>query len=198
MQVSSVSFGKKIPVMQAQIKDIKNNQFIPVKLSEYDCKDIDDIKEVYENCTYWLFYKNIAADMNKKRERYIKGQEQYPNKFYVMQDKNNNIIGLCETADKGKDTNIEFLETNRKFGYKYIGQTMLAMIGKRLLNRGGGNLCVAHPYICALSYYTDKCGFEITDDNKHFFSLYMKDNQIKSFIEKVQEKTNSPIREINE
>ncbi len=198
MQVSSVSFGKKFPIAQCNIRDTWNNKPMEVTISEYDCKDYDDVKEVSKQCEDWIYGTSFAVDMNKKRERYFEGREFYPNNFYVMQDKNKRIIGICETIDIGKDTNVEYIETASDLGYKYVGQTMLAMVGKRLLNRGGENLCVAHPYIGALSFYTDKCGFEsINDDNHSVFSLFMKNHQINDFINRVQRKTNSEIKEIN-
>ncbi len=196
MNISPISFGKKIPIMQCNVRDVWQNKSAQVTISEYDCKDYDDVKEVLKHCAYWTYGQNIASDMESKRERYWESGEKYPTHFYVMQDKHNEIIGLCETIDIGNDTNVEFIESNSRLGYKYIGQTMLAVVGKRLLERGGENLCVAHPYIGAICFYTDKCGFNGVYDDKNFFSLFMKNHQVKDFIERVQRKTNSQILDI--
>lgn len=198
MNITPFSFGKKIPLMHCNVKDVRHDKFAEVTLSEYDCKDYSDIQEVNDQCKRWEFGFNIADDMNIKRMDYLKGYEQYPTNYYVMEDKNKKIIGLCETVDFGNDTNIEFIESKRNSGYKYIGQAMLAMVGKILLNKGKENLCVAHSYIEAVPFYIDKCGFDSVKDDKHIFSLFMNNQQIKDFIERVQTKTNAPIKEINE
>lgn len=191
MNISPISFGKKTPIMKSNIRDVLQNKSAEVTLSEYDCKDIDDIKEVSKKCGDWTYGGNIAKDMDKKRESYLGGGEKFPTHFYVVEDKHKNIIGLCETIDIGKDTNVEFLESDREAGYKYVGQTMLLAAGKKLLDRGGENLCVAHPYIGALSFYTDKCGFESIDDDNHCFSLFMDKSHIREYIDRIQRKTNS-------
>jgi hypothetical protein len=193
MRVSAVSFGKKTPVMQCNVRDVWNNKPAAVTLSEYDCKDYSDIKEVYKSCEDWTYGSSFAIDMNKKRERYLDGRELFPNNFYVMQDKNKNILGICETLDMDKDTNIEYIESKRDNGYKYIGQAMIAMVGRILLNRNGKNLYVLNPYPGAINFYTDKCGFETVADY-----LVMTNNKINDFINRVQRKTNSEISEIKE
>ena len=198
MNINPICFGQKFPIMKCNVKDERHNKYAEVTLSEYDCKDYSDIKEVNEQCKHWEFGFNFADDMNIKRLDYLAGREPYPANYYVMEDKNKKIIGLCETVDFGNDTNIEFIEAKRNSGYKYIGQTMLAMMGKILLKRKGENLCVAHPYIEAVPFYTDKCGFDSVKDDKHIFSLFMNNQQIKDFIERVQGKTNAPIKEITE
>ena len=196
MRVSAVSFGKKTPIMQSKIRDVWNRKQADVTLCEYDCKDYSDVKEILDKCDDWTYGSSFANDMNKKRERYYEGREQYPNNFYVMEDKNKNIIGICETINIGEDTNIEYIESERDSGYKYIGQTMLAMVGKILLDRGGKNLCVGNPYPGAVNFYTDKCGFEKINDDDNFFTLYMDDFQVNDFIKSVQRKTGSEILDI--
>ena len=192
MRVNNISFGKQIPLMKSQVKDLKNNKFIPVTFSEFDCKDYDDIEKVF-NCRNWHFSPFIAAEMNHKR---CHNTNENIN-FYVMEDNDGNIIGLCETERSDHNINIKYIESKQQDKqYKYIGQTMLAMIGKILQQNNGHNIYVTNPAPTALRFYTDKCGFKPLWKHSSFEGLILRNSNIDTFILQTENKTECSIKNI--
>ena len=196
MQVSSVSFGKKIPVMQCQIKDIKQNKLVGAKLSKYDCKDYEDILEVSNSCSKWCYIRNILKDMETKYIKQNRGKENILYDFYILENEEGKAIGFCETESSKECSNIEYIVSKHDNNYKYIGQALIAMVGKSVLNRGGHRLYVANPAPSANGFYTNKCGFIRLDERSFLSPLWLEKDGIEDLINKFQEKTQSEISDI--
>ncbi len=196
MNVNPISFGRKIPLYQSQVKNIQSDEYEPVTISEYDCKDTDDIEDMGNLGFKWKYACCLFYDMQNKY-RYLKNphiynKRDFPIKFYVMNNKNGNIIGICETEndDENNGINIMFLESRKDKKYKYVGQTMLAAAGKIIQKNNRENLYVNNPAVVALSFYTQKCGFNPVC-NDRFSPLKMNSSQITDFIKRTEEKTGS-------
>ena len=192
--INSVSFGKKIPVMQCKIQNRINKEPVNATISEYDCTNYTDISDIFSQCGKWNYGRAMASDMNLKLFNYLNyDTENYPYKFYVMEDEGENIIGICETENSRNNVNIFFLESEPKKKYKYIGQTMLAAVGKMLSSKNGHNMYVMNPAAAAITFYTQKCNFEPLVKNREWDGLIMQSEKISGFIKDVEEKSGGKI-----
>lgn len=194
MQISQASFGKKIPIMQCQIKDVNQNKFVGAKLSKYDCKDYDDIVDVANSCSKWCFINNIIKDMEVKYSRHK--PENFSSDFYILENEEGKAIGLCETRSSKDSSNIEYIVSKHDNKYKYIGQALMAMVGKSILDRGGSRMYVANPAPSARGFYTNKCGFNMIDERSGFSPLYLEKDGIEKLIKIFQYRTKSEILDI--
>ncbi len=197
----NISFGQKIPVYQTQILDKKSNQFQKATLFELDCKDEDDLNYVIYQHDAWEYKYNITVDMYEKRSKIKKFPDisffdklkLQNNKFYVLENENQEMLGLCETTGFNNNFNIQYLESNRtqKEKYKYIGQSILAGISKYILSSGNSEpvLSVNDPSFYAKDFYTKKCRFSPTNNG----TLIMDKSSLESFVSDVEQRTKSPI-----
>ncbi len=199
-----ISFKARIPLYKCSVKDIKTGKNIPVVVSEFDCKDVSDMQEMAGLGYKWQFAMGLAADMEQKylyNKNFHASKINYPLNFYVLhEDKEDkygevNILGICETENNGKNADIAFIESKYKEEYKYVGQTLLAAIGKLLLKNNGHNIYVLNPAFKAIPFYMDKCGFEQVDKDK-YAPLWLQQEQIKEFIKRTEEKTGSELIDI--
>ncbi len=191
-----ISFGKKIPLMKCNVKDINKNQFVPAYFSKYDCKDASDLSDLYNSCQNWCFIDKIIDDMKKK---YMALKENYtssPFEFYVLENEEGKKLGICETVNTENYGNIEYIVSRNNDKYKYAGQAMVAMVGKEILKRNAYRLYVASPAPSASGFYTEKCGFERFNENSILSSLFLEKTGIKKFINRFQERTNSKISDL--
>ncbi|MBQ9245643.1 hypothetical protein IJ182_05180 [bacterium] len=195
--ISSVSFGKHIPIMQSCIKNTKNNNSVPVTLSEVDCMDYEDVETMFKACPNWKYTRHIAADIhNKYCCNYNLYDIEYPYNFYVLKDSEENIIGFCETEDCDSFINLEYLETKQNDKFKYAGQTILAMLGKILQKQNKDSIFIPNPASGAIDFYTQKCGFWPVDKDREWGSLIIDEKAMSALISDVEAKTNSKIVDI--
>ena len=206
MHTNSISFGQKIPISHYKVQNNSTKEFADATLYELDCKDEEDIEYLEQDKSDIYFKSQILKNMQKKND-YVsdskkntaedtKRKSMYDNThFYVSELCDGNIIGVCETYD-GKDyTDIEFISGRKTPEYKYVGQTMLASLGKTVLNSAcSQKLTVATPLPHVLPYYTDVCGFKPTlEGSFNRLSLEMDKNDIPEFINNVNTKTGSSV-----
>ena len=90
MNISPVSFGKKIPVAACRIKDNTNGNSFPAVLYELDCNDKEDIYTVRKQCGYWKYGKDTVNAMQTKynslkRDSLFYGKSK---SFYILQKNN--------------------------------------------------------------------------------------------------------------
>ena len=186
-----ISFGKKIPIMQCCIKDMENNKRIPATVCEYDCQTSEDAEDILYMGGNWHFHINMACDM---REKYIKENfdgEKSPAHFYLMENPNGKTVAICETVEKDNEISIKYVESERDFGHKYCGKTMLAALGKKLLNNHGKRLYIPSALFDAHDFYVKGCGFEEINDSPH--KLQMMPEQIDKFISATELQTGGKI-----
>lgn len=182
MQLSSISFGKKIPIMQCKVQNRKTNNFVPSTIYEYDCKDPNDAKEIDKISDLWIFkpeFYHLAKD------KFQFPQKHNNTKIYSLETSDGNILGLINFSNNENINNIDILETKPFSGHKYVGRLLIAAVAKRTLINGYKKLTVDHPMRTAVDYYTKECGFKETDG----IPLEMDRLQMKKFIKESKEKT---------
>lgn len=191
MNLSPVSFGAKIPIAQCKVQDKKTKQFEPVTICRVDCKDSSDIKEIEDLSGNWRFKQRIVKDMQDKHRLQRFGEDDGYNSFYVIQDKDDKILGMSETEEIDDGIhNINYIET--KSQKRFVGQVLIAAIGQDVINQYGKALTVTEPEGDAYEFYTDVCGFEDIDDEY----LKMNSRQINNFIEQTEDRTNCMLFDI--
>ena len=193
--MNSVSFGKKIPITQCQIKDNKRNKFVPATFYEVDCTDMNEIKEVYQAKGDWQFKNQIAATMEDKnyamRDSFFFHQSKA---FYIMQKSDGEIVGMSEVTKMGPKLVLDFIESEPKGKYKYVGQTMIASLCKVMKQENRQKIYIPVPVKSAKDFYKKVCGFKDTEMGS---ALLLKGNRVKKLQKNVETKTHSPILEVN-
>ncbi len=187
-----ISFGKKVPLTQCQIKNIEKNKFVSATFCEVDCKDKEDIREIANLTGKWNFKSTIIRNMQIKHDTQdVLSAEELPS-FYILQDDNGLIIGLSQVKKDGKNLSVQFIESIRDNKYKYVGQIMLAALGLDTIQHNGDKLIISSPTENATPFYIDKCGFKKRYDG----NLKMNAKHIQRFIRQTQKKTQAPLIDI--
>lgn len=195
MNVKNITFGRKIPLMKASVIDKMNGKKVPVTLSEYDCRNYaDDVRMFMNSCNSMDYARSIAGGMWDKH-----CNSDLPYNFYVLEDENNKALCICETFSCINNIYIDFIESGHDDKHKYAGQTMIAMLGKMILNQKKNNLLVSFPVLSAMDFYIKKCGFKPLQSKSLYnqLTLIMENPKIPEFINKVQKKTGSEIIDLN-
>jgi len=193
MQISAISFGKKIPIMQCSIKDVEKNKIIPATVYEYDCQCSSDIEDILYAGRDWYYNMSIAADMQDKYEQENFKEQKSPFHFYVMENQNGKMVALCETQETDKDIQVEYIETKHDSEQKYCGKTMLATLGKKVLDNNKKRLMIIAPLQDVLDFYINGCGFS---SFPNIFELNMEQNQIRDFVSKTEAQSGGKILDI--
>ncbi len=185
----SISFGKRIPKMQFQIQRKDTNEFEPAIFSEVDCKDEEDYSEVKSLDRRWTFNEHIAKGIAQKStsQKYLREKSNIS--VYEMQDRNGHIIGIAQTQTRNGVCNIEYIESKPNNEYRYVGQSMVAAIGKETLDKKCYKLTVDAPVDDAMPFYINACGFRKQGE----FSLKMNIAQMCKLIKQTELNTLSPI-----
>ena len=192
-----ISFGARIPVSRCNIFSNKDAQRLErATMYEIDCKDEDDFEYV-NNVGNWDYKVSICGDISSKYESfkypslYTDEDKKYfeKNKFYSIENKNGEVLGLCETVLDGKDLNVEFITVSPKKRNRNIGAALLASVAKLSL-APRQRITVHHPDKSAYGFY-DACGFEriIEPTGSIGFAQSRKDaqqNLVKKFEREMQ------------
>ena len=192
--MQSVSFGRKIPIAECKVKDIKSGRYVPVKMYEFDCTEQSDIDEVKNLPSNFYFYKTaIATEMETKKRAKEKYSIDTGVSHYVMQSRNGEILGIACVRNNEETYGVKFIQTTQNSTHKYIGQTMLATMAKLALDDNRKKFEIFFPTDEAMDFYTKKCGFKKGDSYRNL-EMYQKD--MKKFIFRTQLKTHAPIVDI--
>ena len=186
----NVSFGKKIPIMQTQIKNLQTGNFEPATVFELDCKDAEDIEETgsLEKNSFG-FANRITSNMRFKHRQFTKGIKDN-NSFYILQNKSGETLGIAQTEEGiKKGHQLEYLETKYDTNYKYVGQTLLASISKDIMKKDGIRLSIFSPIPSAIKFYQDTCGFQ----NIGNLMLTADSKQLGAFVSQTESKTKAPL-----
>lgn len=186
MNISSPSFGKKIPIISAKIQDNETGKFESATVYKVDCADDSDVQDMMSLSDSWRFRNLIAKDMARKNHLIKYFQQDDEKSIYVLEDNQNRVLGIGEMEEVDDDVfNVNYLESSRD--KKYVGQVLLASMGEEVLIKQGEKLTVSDPVDEAYSFYTDVCGFE----DYYGYFLRMNPSQINQFIEQTEERTQS-------
>ena len=195
MNLSSVSFGKKIPVSECKVKELGTGRFVPVKMYEYDCLDQSDIDEV-KSLPASLSYKDaISTEMKTKKMAKEKLFLDTGISHYVMQTNEGETLGIASLKKDDESWGVKFLQTSQHSTHKYIGQSMLASIARMALTDSKKRFEIFFPTDSAMGFYTKKCGFK-PEDGAYHLQMFPKD--MKKLIFKTQLKTRAHIVDTRE
>lgn len=189
MNIQNISFGRKIPITECKVRNLETKKFVPATFYEVDCQDYKEIEDIRDSKGTWSFLASILYNMDSKHIWLQKNTGENPYKFYILENKNGEILGISQTENRDNNVAVKFLDSGRNKEYKYVGQTMLASMGQHVLNQNGEKLEILHPTIDAYEFYTKNCKFK-EDENSN---LVMNPQQIKKFIRRTQYRTHSRI-----
>ena len=187
MQVSTISFGRKIPRYTCQIQNKQTGEYVPAIVYEYNCKDESDADEVRKLDRRWTFRDEIANKMDVKHVVQTYFNQKSNSSFYSIQV-GKELIGLTQISTYNGVSNVDYITTKPRNEYKYAGQTILACVGKEILKKNGNQMTVTTAIDDAYPFYK-KIGFREYGDH-----LYrMNKDDISTLIEITELTTESPI-----
>ena len=207
MQVSSVSFGKKIPIAQTQIYDRKKADFVPATVYEYDCRDKSDFQAIDNLKGHWG-YKDVISYSMQRKYRAPNNYESLNKSFYVLEKPTGESVGVSEIHNKDTKKEIKFIETQQTNKYKYAGQNIIATIAKKIIDGDEDKLIVKNPVAQSYDFYTKGCGF--VPERKLFGcfndgsepdgmqDLEMNRSELRRFVRQVEAKVQSSINLVSE
>lgn len=192
MNITQVSFGQKIPKYTCKIQNKQTGKLEPATFYEVDCKDEDDYERIRNLDKHWVFTNNLSDDMTVKhvRERYL--HKKSNNSFYIIENKAGEVVGVSEIENDDNFHNVKYIESEPHNKYKYVGQNMMAGIGKEFLDKRGIELTVLAPVDDAMPFYK-RLGFECFGG----FSFRMCPQGANAMIKNVERRTKSKLIDIN-
>lgn len=185
-----ISFGRKQIIALAQIQNKKTGKFESATVYEIDCKDHTDYIEAQKDYEGWNFPYEISQNILCKFINGNRFKNYDPYYFYALQNENFETIGRIQINenDRGVYT-VEWLDTKENNGYRFVGQTILAVAAKEALAKGAAALSVPSPMEDAENFYKDVCKFE--DWGKSGF--YTDKKGMEEFIGRTEERTQCPL-----
>lgn len=187
----NIYFGKKIPITTCQIFDNEKKEFVKATCYEYDCQDKSDIAEIKKLDDGWT-YKQETLDNMKRKFTANKNGINSEIAIFSLENKDGGILGLCNAENKKRTMEVRFLESKQDGRHKYVGQTLLASIGKEMLkNKQQKNFIIKTAIASAYDFYEKTCGFMM--DSIFNSDLIMGRIQTYKFIKQTQERTQCPI-----
>ena len=114
--------------------------------------------------------------MNNKYMRHISSEEfpkdildqfikeEQESNFYIIEDKEEDMLGICQTIDSDSEKTIEYIEVNKDYPYKYLGQGFIATPGEEALKNNQSNLSVCNPLTNTLNFYVKNAVFNLTKE----------------------------------
>ena len=186
----NISFGKKIPIIQTQIQNTKTGQFEPATVYELDCKDESDLLEVHKPKKEWEYAHYIHENMSDKYRYGAFSQDFDDCFFYVLENKDGETLGMAQTEEIYEDAyDLSYLDTKKRNGYKYVGQTLLATVAREVHKKSADILSVFGAVDSAMSFYEKVCGFKIGEFDKPYISY----EDIPAFVKQTEERTKAKI-----
>ena len=187
MKIPNISFGKKIPLAKCQIQNKTTGEYTPATFYEVDCKDEEDYKEIKRLSVNWKYKYHIEDNMETK---HLSPKSNLF--FYQIRGNNDKLLAMSQVEESNGIYDVNYISREPNCKYRYVGQTMLACIGREVNRKKGDRLVITRTTSDARPFYTDICGFEELGT----FMLKMNNSQIAQFINQTEEKTKSPIETI--
>ena len=186
----TISFGQKIPIALAQIQNKKTEEFEQATIYEVDCKDEYDYIETRNDSKDWNFPFEFWRNMQRKYFIWKEHKAVEPNHFYILQNQDYKTLGRIQVDENDdKKYTVEWFDTKKNNGYRFVGQTLLATAAKEVLNNNGSTLAVLGAVEDAIPFYTDVCQFKEVGKDR----FYMNKNEIKDFIKRTEKRTNGSL-----
>lgn len=193
MNIPQISFGQKIPRYTCQIYNTETGKTVPATVYEYNCKDESDYEEVKRLNRRWIFKENIAHGMEIKYNLQTYFNSKGTDSFFALQ-KGNELLGLTQIATLNGTSNVDYITTKPNNPYKYVGQTLLACVGKQILKQNGYEMTVNTAIDSAVPFY-QRIGFKKYGEFP--LDVYkMNQDEIKTFIDVTELTTEAPIIDV--
>lgn len=189
MNISPLSFGKRIPIAKCQIQEKETGKFVPATIYEVDCTDKEDFLEIKNLDRKWSFKYWIGENMDMKHSLKTELNEDCNLSFYQIRDEKGELLGISQVKEMGGTHDLSFIDTKPRNPYRYTGQAFLAGIASSVLKKDGFRLIVTNPIDEAADFYRNTCGFELLGD----YIFKMNRSQIKDFIARTEERTQAPL-----
>ena len=106
----NISFGQRIPTAICQIKDTKEDKFVPALVCELDCYDQSDINTISSLDGNWEHKDTIALNMRVKNYDIMRGKGN-DSRFYTLENDKGDILGITYVDDLEKSTEVRFIES---------------------------------------------------------------------------------------
>ena len=190
MQVSSISFGRKIPIAKCCVFDKQQKQFVPATVNEYDCTTMTDFLEVKKLASTWKFADLIANSIYAKNDCYNK---KVPNTYRIfnIEKDDGEVLGIASCNEKQGSLDVNFIETEPNKNHKYTGQVLLASLASYSVNLGKFKLKIKNAIESSVGFYQNICGFKRNFEDD--FEISRRD--IPQFIAQTEDRTQAPIIE---
>lgn len=193
-----ISFGAKVPIAKCKIQNKETGQFENATVFEYTCADKSDVEKLKRITAKqdWEFGVDIYNDARWKNYIIEKGLNENSYSinnahFYSLENSRRKTIGLCETQEDAALV-VDLFETRMKNKYRFVGQTMLAVFARKVLN-GSDFLVIQNALPKSLDFYKKACGFgqEIKEGDEIYFVV--DKSQLQSFINQTEQRTGGAI-----
>ncbi len=186
MKINNISFGTKIPLQKCKIRDNKNNEFIDATFYEILLDNACEIEEVRK--LKIPFASDIAQNMDSQLKH--KASDACARRhYYALGVDNGDIAGICQCEKINDKIYVTYLASEQNGEYKYVGQNILASLGKDLLNANGEAVKIIPPIIQTAVEFYEKCAFRECSP----YGMVMQSEDIPSFIQMTEKKTGAPI-----
>ena len=191
-----ISFGAKIPIAKCKIQNKESGQFENATVYEYTCSDKSDVEKIKRITAKqdWQFGFDIYNDARWKNyilEKDLKKHSYRVNSthFYTLENSRRKTIGLCETQENDALV-VDLFETRAKRKYRFVGQTMLAVLARKVLDSSTNSfLVIQNALPRSLDFYKKVCGFgqEIKDGDEIYFVV--DKSQLQQFVDQTEQRT---------
>ncbi len=187
---NSLSFKKKLEAKCCVLKDSKPYS---CKIYSLDAQKDSDYFMDYSRSLQWqksIYWKDMDEEL-----KYFTDHE----KFYVMEDKNNDCLGFIKVLAERKklpksviffETNPQYASSNSNRNIKYIGETLLAFVTKLAQKDESFMVNISIPTSDSIPFYRDKCGFNSSQGT----GLVLVSDNYKKLIEQNELHTGKKIR----
>lgn len=187
MKTIPVSFGKKIPLYNCKV--LKDGKPVKATVYKYDCKDSSDFYDFNNIKGFWYYKDSIAILIQKGYNQTKLGIEPEYNAYTIERKDSNKVLGMGVIHKKQQDhPSIEYIESEYKKRYNYVGSTLIASISKDILNQQCENLYVYLPLDEVMPFY-NKLGFK----KASYLEIKANKDEMSKMIDYAQNKTNSKI-----
>ena len=185
-----ISFGRKTPITYCQIYDKEKRKFVGATCYKFDCTEESDIKEIKQLDYGWRYITETISNMERKLAKHKRGLSSDVVVF-TLEKQNGETLGLCCAEDRERSLEVHYIESKQNNKHKYVGQTLLASIGKEVIdNSTQQRFVIKNAVSSAYGFYEDVCGF---DECISSCDLFMNREKIHRFIKQTQKRTHSPI-----
>lgn len=194
--LSPVSFKAKIPIALCTIQNRASKSAEHAIMYEYTCSDESDINEIKRITEEkeWEFGYSYLVDSECK---YSNSIIPYNNRhFYTLENEKKETIGMCETREKN-EIEVLYLEAQKAKKYRYVGQSILATLAKKVFNVHARGMLINDAVDTAMDFYQDACGFDEIYEIGGITDIWVDRKTLYKLIKQVENNTERKIIDLS-